>query len=285
MKCNQECKQVTKLYSQKELQLAKLQYPNYEVVMAENIRHKGNKKVIETRAIIYAPVGNSDMFWSDCKEQLKIPKIILVGFSTSKGAMEEYYRLCKENDYKTSCKLSSFSGYKTLRNNIVRMFSFLGLGTQFNLDKMFEPGQTDIMYTQIVKCCSLGKINENYKDSSAIYPNNICDEKIKDIYLNDSGHRKCVDNVFMKEVDFDAQIPLVLIFKPAWQNLKSMNLLPRINAKVIEWVPHPSNPGPKVNEFLSKYENGEDISKYTCKTPSVKQLLDLKQLLSNSLIV
>ena len=280
MKCNQECKKTNELYSNIEVELAESQHPTYKIVTAEKIKHKGNKKNIESRAIIFAPVGNTSLFWNDENEQQRVPKIILVGFSTSNEAMQQFYKLSVENDFNTSCKRSSFGGSPTLRENILRMFNFLELGTRFELDEIFEPEQTDIMHTQIIKCCSLGKVNSIYKDSSAIYPNKV-DKSIEDLYLNHSGHRNCIDKIFVKEINFKSVIPLVLIFKPAWENLRGMGLLANINAKILEWLPHPSNPGNDVIKLLNMYEEGEDITQYDWKESS-KQLIKIKRKLNET---
>lgn len=280
MTCNQECKKDNPLYSSTELKLVGSQHPNYKVITAENIAHKGNQKNIDSRAIIFAPVGNSSLFWNDEKEQLLTPQIILIGFSTSYKAMEQFYKLHKKNDFKTSCKLGSFSGSPILRKNIIQMFDLLGLGTRFNLDSMFEIEQTNIFYTQIIKCCSVGKVNGVYKDSSAIYPS-LVNKTVRETYLNNSGHRNCIENIFLNEINFNKKIPLVLLFKPAWDNLKSMNLLSKINGKIVEWLPHPSNPGADVIKLLTMFSEDKDINDYNwCN--SAKQLLKIKEQLQGA---
>ena len=163
-----------------------------------------------------------------------------------------------------------------------RMALFLNfrdyLGEAFETENMFHPNQKEIFYTQIVKCCSLGKIKD-FSNSSAIYPSYV-NKNIKSDYLNNSGHRECIDKIFLREMRFSEPIPIILIFKPAWENLKKMKLLSELNGSIINWVPHPSDPGNNVLKLFKVYENHEDINKYTWKE-SAKQLIYLREKINN----
>lgn len=68
---------------------------------------------------------------------------------------------------------------------------------------------------------------------------------------------ECVKTIFLEEIKFKKPIPLVLVFKPAWETLKAINELKNINADIVDWIPHPSNPGKNVLEFLKAYEEGK----------------------------
>jgi len=264
-----------------EFENARKQYPNYDVVTVEMIKHKGNRVKIGCRAIIFSPVGNQGDFWTTRGEQLRIPKVAIVGFSTSEEAMKDYYDMRKNVDIDTAARKAAFGGSKQLRENLKRIANFLNLneyiGSDFKIDEMFDSSQKDIFYTQIVKCCSIGKVNGDFSNSSAIYPN-LVEANIREKYLNYSGHRKCIENVFMREMSFSESIPVILIFKPAWENLSKMNLLPKLKkkGKIIDWLPHPSNPGPDVYKLLKCYKNGDNFMKYNWKK-SAKQLIMMKE--------
>lgn len=280
-RCNRDCSLSKSLFSANELESARKQYPNYDVVTVEMIKHKGNRVKIDCRAIIFSPVGNQKDFWTPQGEQLRIPKVAIVGFSTSKEAMIDYYNMCGYMDIDTAAKKAAFGGSKQLRKNLKRTANFLNLNecinSDFKIDEMFDSNQKDIFYTQTVKCCSIGKVNGVFSNSSAIYPN-LVEANIREKYLNYSGHRKCIENVFIREMSFSESIPVILIFKPAWENLKEMNLLPKLEekGKIIDWLPHPSNPGPDVNEFLKCYEKGNDFTKCNWKE-SARQLIMIKE--------
>lgn len=285
-RCNRECSLQKTLFSKQDLDDAKKQFPNYEVITAEKIKHKGNRVCIDSRAIIYSPVGNQEVFWTISRKQRCIPKIVIIGFSTSKAAMQEFYynKKSKNMDLDTACTMSAFSGSKQLRKNLRRMVRFLNLnvvlGEDFQDEKMFDPYQKHIFYTQIIKCCSLGKVID-FSNSSAIYPN-LIDKKIKSNYLNNSGHRECIEKIFLRELQFSEVIPTILIFKPAWENLKEMGLLSELNGDIVDWIPHPSNPGSDVDNLLNLFENGEDFNKNNWKN-SAKQLINLRNKLKTLL--
>ena len=277
-RCSRECSLQKILFSKKDFDDAKKQFPNYDVITAEKIKHKGNRVNIDSRTIIYSPVGNQEVFWTISLKQICTPKIAIVGFSTSKAAMEKFYNIKKSNeDIDTACTLSAFSGSKQLRKNLKRIVHFLNLkcylGKDFKIETMFDPYQNDIFYTQIIKCCSLGKVID-FSNSSAIYPN-LIDKSIKSNYLNNSGHRECIEKIFLRELNFSESIPIILIFKPAWENLKEMELLSELNGKIVDWIPHPSNPGPDVYNLLKYFENGYDININKWKK-SAQQLLNLR---------
>ena len=287
-RCMQECSVPTILFSKPDLDIAKKQYPDYSIITAEKIKHKGQGRkdkdgksivpIIESRVIIYSPVGNQDNFWTISYEQICIPKIAIVGFSTSKEAMKEFYERLKTMDAASACRMSAFGGLGDLQKNLIRMANFLNFkeyfGDDFEPKKMFHNTQKNIFYTQIVKCCSLGKVEdkEDFTNTSAIYPSNVIN---KSDYLNESGHRKCIEKIFLREMRFSEQIPIILIFKPAWENLKKMELLSELNGGIKDWIPHPSNPGNDVLELLKAYENNEDLNKVTWKK-SAQQLIDLR---------
>lgn len=280
-RCNRDCSLSKRLFSGNELENARKQYPNYDVVTVEMIKHKGNRVKIDCRAIIFSPVGNQKDFWTTQGEQLRIPKVVIVGFSTSKEAMMDYYNICGYMEIDIAAKKAAFGGSKQLRENLKRIANFLSLneyiGSDFKIDEMFDSNQKDIFYTQIVKCCSIGKVNGVFSNSSAIYPN-LVKRNVRERYLNYSGHRECIENVFMREMSFSESIPVILIFKPAWENLSKMNLLPGLKekGKIIDWLPHPSNPGPEVYKLLKYYENGDDFTKYNWKE-SAKQLIRIRE--------
>lgn len=279
--CMKECSIPTTLFSKIDLDIAKRQYPDYSVITAEKIQHDGNRKKIDSRAIIYSPVGNQDKFWTIAYEQICIPQIAIIGLSTSKKAMEEFYTNLKKMDAASACRNSAFGGSKNLRTNLKRMANFLNFreyfGENFEPENMFHPNQNKIFYTQIVKCCSLGKVEdkEDFSNTSAIYPSKV-NKNIMYEYLYESGHRKCIEKIFLREMRFSEQIPIILIFKPAWENLKKMELLSELNGVLTDWIPHPSDPGKDVLKLLKVYENNEDINKYAWKK-SAKQLIALKE--------
>ncbi len=276
--CTKECSMPTTLFSKLDLDLAKKQYPDYSVITAEKIQHRGNRVKIDSRAIIYSPVGNQENFWTISFEQKCIPKIAIVGFSTSKKAMEEFYINLKNMDTATACRMSAFGGAKQLRRNLIRMADFLNLGMylgeDFKTENMFHLNQKKIFYTQIVKCCSLGRVKD-FSNSSAIYPSHV-DKNIKSDYLYNSGHRECIEKIFLREMRFSEPIPIILIFKPAWENLKKMKLLSELNGGIIDWIPHPSNSMGDVDNLLKVYEKHEDINKYHWKK-SAQQLIYLRE--------
>ncbi|KAF5424064.1 MAG: hypothetical protein C5S44_02505 [Candidatus Methanocomedens sp.] len=279
IRCNKECSLSKTLFSQQELDFAKNQFPNYDVVTAEKIKHKDyGTKIIDSRAIIYSPVGNQVDFWDVSGEQISIPKIAIIGFSTSLKAMEDFYKNSQKMDIDIACKISAFGGALQLRKHLKLVAKFLNfekyLGKDFKSEKMFESYQKDIFYTQIIKCCSLGKIDK-FSKSTAIYPNKIVDKNIKSNYLNNSGHRECIEKIFLNEMRFSKPVPLILIFKPAWDNLKEMGLVSKLNGNIIDWIPHPSNPGNDVIKLLN-LENAKDIDKYDCKK-SGQQLKKIRE--------
>ena len=280
-RCNRDCSLSKSLFSGNELENARKQYPNYDVVTIEMIKHKGNRVKIDCRAIIFSPVGNQKDFWTPQGEQLRIPKVAIVGFSTSKEAMTDYYNMRRDMDIDTAAKKAAFGGSKQLRKNLKRIANFLNLdeyiGSDFRIDGMFDSNQKDIFYTQTVKCCSIGKVNGVFSNSSAIYPN-LVEANIREKYLNYSGHRKCIENVFMREMSFSEPIPVILIFKPAWENLDEMKFLPKLKerGKIIDWLPHPSNPGGNVYKLLNYYENGDNFTKDNWKK-SAKQLIMIRE--------
>lgn len=281
-RCNRDCSLSKSLFSGNELESARKQYPNYDVVTVEMIKHKGNRVKIDCRAIIFSPVGNQKDFWTTQGEQLRIPKVAIVGFSTSKEAMMDYYNNTRKSmDIDTAAKKAAFGGSKQLRKNLKRIADFLNLneciGSDFKIDEMFESNQKDIFYTQIVKCCSIGKVNGVFSNSSAIYPNFV-EPNLREKYLNHSGHRGCIENVFMHEMSFSESIPVILIFRPAWENLNEMNLLAKLKekGKIIDWLPHPSNPGLDVNKLLKYYENGDDFTRDNWGK-SAKQLIMIRE--------
>lgn len=275
MFCSRQCNKKTKLYSEHEHKIAEYQLKGFQVVTAEQIAHRGKGKNITSRAIIYAPVGNASLF-----SKVNEPKVAIIGFSTSVEAAKDFYeKYSKLNDIGLAAKESAFAGSPSLRNNLIRYANFLGLknvlSNSFSISEMFNPSQKDILYTQIIKCCSVGKVNGIYKDSSAIYPNFI-NKSIVQEYIGQSGHMECVKTVFIEEMKFEKPIPFVLIFKPAWDTLNKLNLLDRVNAELIEWVPHPSNPGNKVLELLNSYENEKDITLFS-HTKSTMQLVKIRE--------
>lgn len=271
-----------------EVDVAKGQHPGRCVMVVENIPHigKGGAR-IDNRAILFAPVGNQSVFWDDSFREIVVPKIAIVGFSTSLKAADDFYNNYREsNNFKKACVDSSFGGSKKLRKNIVRYANFLNfgkiIGPSFNADNMFDSQQKDIYYTQIIKCCSVGKTNGEYQNTSAIYPNKI-DLNARQQYLRSSAHRRCIENYFIKELGFSRKIPLLLIFKPAWENLKAMDLMDLLetSAEIVEWIPHPSDPGRAVNNLLRDLKVGKGLQRDR-DTKSCHQMNKLRDMINNT---
>ena len=289
IRCSNECSLPKILFSKEDYDKAKNDFPYYDVITVEKIKHKGRGFEIYSRAIIHSPVGNQVDFWTVTGEQIRVPKIAIIGFSTSPKAMEEFYVNLNNMDVDTACKISAFGGSPKLRKNLKLMARFLNfnkyLGNDFQSENMFKSNQKDVFYTQIIKCCSLGlkydlkKKRAKFSSSTAIYPNKIVDKNIKSNYINHSGHRECIEKIFLNEMRFSEPVPLILIFKPAWDNLKQMELLSKLNGDIVEWIPHPSDLRNDVIELLN-LENDNDIDKYDCKK-SGQQLKKIREMINN----
>lgn len=169
MVCCKQCFKQNDLYSKEEHENAKQQLRNFEVITAERITHKGKGTYITSRAIIYAPVGNVNVF----KE--KEPSVAFIGFSTSIKAMKAFYRTYYDTrDFERASRECSFSGSTSLRRNLKRIAKYLEinrlLSHSFLIDEMFDSNQKELLYTQIIKCCSIGNCDGIYNTYSAIYP-------------------------------------------------------------------------------------------------------------------
>lgn len=285
MDCLKQCFKFTKLYSSEDHNLARQQFKKCTVVTAEKIVHKGNNVNISSRAIVYAPVGNVAVFKDSLDTVKRVPKIAIIGFSTSLAAMNNYNQIyLLTNDFNGSCIICSFGGSPVLRRNIIRIVKFLCLknilGDELSPEDMFNVFQQQILYTQIIKCCSVGNINGVFSDTSAIYPS-LVNKRIRKQYLDESGHTECIKTTFIKDINFKTPIPLILIFKPAWSNLSRLGLIESINGNVKSWIPHPSNPGNAVNNMLKAFESSLDFNKYNT-TESTNQLIDLRNIIKQA---
>ena len=108
--------------------------------------------------------------------------------------MKEFYNnyIINKNIEKSS-KISSFGGSTQLRRNLSLMLSFLNIQIVVeNLDiKNIFRQQNKILFTQIIKCCSIGNVNNRLNNSSAIYPD-LIKKDLRNKYLQESGHRLCI---------------------------------------------------------------------------------------------
>lgn len=282
MECTRQCLKENALYSRSEHELAQRTMQGVEALTVERIEHKARRRRVEARALVYAPVGNTTQFVD------LVPRVAFIGFSTSPEAMKVYTgKLHDFGDPNQAAVYSSFSGSPELRRNIRRYSQFLELdrmlGCPSDLSSMFCPSQRTFLYTQIIRCCSVGRTSESseYHNSSAIYPRNIVKPDTRKLYLTESGHAECIRTVFMKDMARLQGIPLILVFRPAWETLNAMNLVRWVRAYgiVVDWVPHPSDPGRFVSRLLDTSEQGGDLEGVHI-TPSVRQLIDLRKRIS-----
>jgi hypothetical protein len=132
--------------------------------------------------LVFSPAGNQFNFTNNNKANF-----IVVGFCTSVNAANNFSRYLKDNEFKETCKKSTFSGGQ-LRINLLRIFNGLNLfekyNKAFNISKeefegilakyregslkagkyfkkhIFEENDR-IFYTQVLKCCVKVKGSSN----------------------------------------------------------------------------------------------------------------------------